>query len=116
MASEPQQPPIAPYQLLQGVWEPLSSGDLAVFANQMATQFTQGQVLLTFGQMTPPLVSGTPEEQMEQMQQAGPVPIRVIGQFAVPVEAFGQMVAALQQTLAAIEAGGLPGLPGAPSE
>jgi hypothetical protein len=90
MADEPEQPPITPFDKpLQGRW-PAPDDLTAVFANQMALQFLQGSVVLTFGQLAPPVLSGLPEEQRAQSEEFAEVPIRSLGKFVVPLEAFQQ--------------------------
>ena len=49
-----------------------------VYANQFAIQFNEDEFFLTVGQLQPPLLLGTPEEQKEQASRLTHVPVRVL--------------------------------------
>ena len=93
MASEPQHPPGLPFEL-RGCGSNLTRTRWPSSANQLAVQVAQGNVVLTFGRLTGPILSGTPEEQRERLNELGPTPIRMISQLVVPFAAFRDMVGA----------------------
>lgn len=72
-------------------------GVRGVLANQLAAQVVQGNVILTFGQAMPPLVSGTPEEAAALVQEEG-VKIEPLARFVIPFEVFHLIVASMLQT------------------
>lgn len=49
-----------------------------LFANQFAIQFNQDEFILTVGQLQPPLLLGTPDQQHQQAARLTHVPIRVL--------------------------------------
>lgn len=51
-------------------------------ANQFVCQFNQDEFILTIGQMVPPAIVGTPEEQAEQVEQVDFVPVKPLARIA----------------------------------
>jgi len=74
-----------------------------VLANQLVAQFVEGNAILTFGQVAPPALAGTPEQQAEQAAQIQAVPIRTLARFAVPPHRLPEFSEALRKTVAALE-------------
>lgn len=66
-----------------------------LFANQFVLQVNQDEFILVVGQLQPPLVLGTPEEQREQASRLTHVPVRVIARVGMT----RQRVAELAQLL-----------------
>lgn len=99
VSSEP--PQFAQVQVqVQAHWvEP--DGTLAVVANQLVAQLFQGNVLLTFGQVVPPAIAGTPQQQMEQAQGMD-LKIDTLARFVIAPEPFREMTKAFQQCLDAM--------------
>lgn len=102
--AEPRQPPTSPLEVqLQGHWE--SADDVPiVLANQLLAQVIHGNAVLTFGQAVPPVLGGTPEQQAAQARELESIPIRTLARFAVPIGPLREIAAALQSTLAALDA------------
>lgn len=74
----------------------------SVFADQLLIQHDPDVVTLSFGQIKIPLFSGTPEEQLQQMQDVHEVEVLPVVRIAVPVaklEAFGQVLMAAAQSI-----------------
>ena len=53
------------------------------FANQFLVQIQPGEIVIALGQVTPPAVLGTPEEQKEQIKGWPFVPVRVAGRYGL---------------------------------
>lgn len=70
-----------------------------LYANQFAVQIEGNDFIVTAGQVAPPLLLGTVEEQREQAKQLPYVPIRVVGRFAVSRERVQQLAELLQQQI-----------------
>lgn len=47
-----------------------------LFANQYLGQVEQQEIVLTFGQITPPVLLGSPEQQAQQVQRLGYIPVK----------------------------------------
>lgn len=71
-----------------------------LFANQFMGQVDDhGEAIITVGQVTPPAILGTPEQQAEQIQNVAFVPVKPIARIALGTERLRELVAVLQQTL-----------------
>lgn len=81
------------------VW--LGTEDVPILSvNQFIGQVGwSGEVFLTFGQMTPPPLLGTPEQQAEQASQVAYVPVTPVARFSLTREYLVQVIDAMQQTL-----------------
>lgn len=75
-----------------------------VFVNQLLAQVNQGEVFLTFGQVNPPVILGTPEEQEKQVRGIESVPVRTVARVNMTAERLADVVAVLTETLARHEA------------
>lgn len=75
--------------------------DMPIFhINQFLGQVgATGEVFLNFGQMTPPPLLGTPEQQAQQIQQIAFVPVKPIARLAITRDYLAQVILAMQQTL-----------------
>lgn len=71
-----------------------------IFANQFIIQFNGNEFFLTAGQMSPPVVVGTPEEIREQLKRLPFLPVRVVSRLAFTSETMGLLVGILQENLA----------------
>lgn len=81
-------------------WEGVD--DLPVlFVNQVLGQVgQQTEVILTFGQLTPPAILGeTQAEREQQIRDVTRLPIKPVARFALTREGLEQLVAVLHQTL-----------------
>jgi hypothetical protein len=57
-----------------------------LFANQIIAQVNSGEVFLTFGQVAPPAVLGTPAEQRQQVEEIkamGSIPVRTVARLSM---------------------------------
>lgn len=54
-----------------------------LWANNFVVQYQPDEFTLTFGQLVPPMLIGTEEEQRAQARQLSYVPIQVVGRFAL---------------------------------
>ncbi|CAN5780303.1 hypothetical protein BH18ACT11_BH18ACT11_15270 [soil metagenome] len=72
-----------------------------LFVNQVLGQVGQGaEVILTFGQLAPPAVSGdTQAEREAQLRGVTQIPIKPVARFALTREGLEQLVTVLHQTL-----------------
>lgn len=76
MSEEEPQPELEQIDL-QVAWIGLEQAP--IFAvNQLIAQTNQGEVFLTFGQVSPPVLVGEPESQKEQLQNLGPLSVRPV--------------------------------------
>jgi hypothetical protein len=89
-----------------------------IAANQLIAQVNQGEVFLTFGQVAPPPLLGTAEQQRQQMRRiaesGGPVSIRTVGRFHMTPARLKEMIGVLNEVMAKHEAqvrAGSEGLP-----
>jgi hypothetical protein len=68
---------------LRTLWIGIDELDVTL-ANQFATQVDHnGEIFLTIGQISPPLLIGTPEQQRDQARNLGYVPIRPLGRYTM---------------------------------
>src|SRR5438552_969384 len=71
-----------------------------VFVNQMLGQVDdRGDVILSFGQATPPALIGTPEEQAAQVQRLAYVPVKPIARFTMSRSRVVDLISVLNQLL-----------------
>ena len=74
--------------------------EAAVLANQILVQASPPDgMILTFGQVVRPVLTGTPEEVREQVRRLPYVPIRSLGRYVVSHERFEEFVVVMQQAL-----------------
>jgi len=73
-----------------------------MFVNQTIAQIDdQGDVIITFGQATPPVIlAGTPEEQRTQLESIPFVQIRPVARLNLSTHRIQEVIKVLQQTLA----------------
>lgn len=70
-----------------------------VLVNQVLGQVgQQGEVILTFGQITPPLLMGTPEQQAEQVSEIPFVSVKPVARLALTKAGLDDLVRVLQET------------------
>jgi hypothetical protein len=71
-----------------------------VFVNQVMGQVDErGDVILSFGQMTPPALIGTPEEQAAQAHRLAYVPVKPVARFSMSRSRVVDLVNVLNQVL-----------------
>ncbi len=77
------------------VWIEPESVEIA-FVNQMVVQRQADEYVLTFGQQTPPMLSGTPDEQLEQAEQLRYVPVRTAVRIGMTTQRLKEFVKVIQ--------------------
>jgi hypothetical protein len=71
-----------------------------VFVNQMLGQVDdRGDVILSFGQVTPPALIGTPQEQAAQAQRIAYVPVKPVARFTMSRPRVAELIGVLTQVL-----------------
>lgn len=102
--AEPRQPQTAKVEVeLEGRWQGADDVPI-VLANQLAAQGFQGNAILTFGQVAPPLFAGTPEQQAAQARELESIPVRTLARLVIPAGQLREIVETLQTTLATLDA------------
>jgi hypothetical protein len=71
-----------------------------LYGNQFVVQFLQDEFIITIGQMAPPILLGSPEQQMEQAKKVSFVPIRVVARLAFNRTRFEELTQLMQQQMA----------------
>lgn len=79
-------------------WGPTDNA-LIMFANQFGIQIESGALLITVGQVSPPLFSGDPRENLERVRKIERVEIDVLARIAIPVPRAKQLRALLDQMI-----------------
>lgn len=74
-----------------------------MFVNHLIVQNDRNEFLLTLGQLTPPLVLGTPEEQADRLRALPYVPVQVIGRFSLTAQRLGEFIKVMQEQLQRFE-------------
>ena len=77
-----------------------------LYANQFVIAHLGQEFILSIGQVAPPLLLGTPEQQHEQAKQLSFVPIKTVARFAMTRERLDQLIKLLQDHVAQSDAGG----------
>lgn len=75
-----------------------------LFANQYLGQINEGEVILTFGQLSPPVLLGPEEQQRQQADRLGYVPVKTVARFGFTRRRLGELITVLQQTAANFDA------------
>ncbi len=70
-----------------------------LFANQFVIQHEKNEFVLTVGQLQPPILLGSPDEQKEQAKKLTYVPIRVVGKFGLTRQRLAELIEVLQSNL-----------------
>ncbi len=71
-----------------------------VFANMLMGQVDdRGDIILSFGQMTPPALIGTPEEKAAQVNRLAYVPVKPIARFSMSRPRVVELIKLLQDVL-----------------
>ncbi len=77
-----------------------------IFANQFLTQFFEEEFILTFGQLTPPVVlpRQSAHERQAQIENIEFVQAKIIGRFGFTPQRMRELITILQENLARYEA------------
>ncbi len=80
------------------LWDGVENVPL-VLTNQVLGQVgQQGEVILTFGQVNPPLLMGTPEQQAQQASDIPFVAVKPVARLALTKAGLDDLVRVLQET------------------
>jgi hypothetical protein len=69
------------------------------FANQFISQYQAHEFVLTIGQLAPPMIIGTPEQQTEQVENLAFVTVRPLARFGLPVNRLRELIRVLSENL-----------------
>lgn len=75
-----------------------------VMANHFISQFHDDGFVLTFGQVAPPIILGSEEQQREQLEALAFVPVRPLARFALTEQRVRELIKLLTDNLAVYEA------------
>ena len=70
-----------------------------VLSNLQVIQHVQQEFIITFGQFSPPIVMGSPEEQKEQVKSKPYLPVKTVARVAMSPERVANLIEALQSNL-----------------
>jgi hypothetical protein len=76
---------------------------VATHANQLMAQTDGSSMYLTFCQLNPPVVLGTPEERQRQLDQLKSVKAIPIAKLVIPLDAFREMLRVIQESMGRLE-------------
>ena len=76
-----------------------------LFVNFAAVGHEKSEFILTFGQMTQPLLLGSPEERVRQAKQLGAVPLRIVARLGMTHQRMAALAQALNENLSRYEQG-----------
>lgn len=79
-------------------WTDLDETEI-VFSNQFLSQFIQQEFIVSFGQVAPPPIFGTPQQQEQLMKRVQFVPIKTVARLAFTRARLQELVTVLQQNL-----------------
>jgi len=80
------------------LWDGIEDVPLA-FANQVLGQVgPQGEVILTFGQVTPPILVGKPEQQAAQAEEIPFVAVKTVARLALTKASLDDFIRVLRAT------------------
>ncbi len=74
-------------------------GGAAIYANHLLLQREGDSVYLTFCQVNPPVIFGSPEEQKHQLEQIKSAKAISIAKLMVPLAAFRDMLRVMQENI-----------------
>lgn len=95
MSDQPQAPQ---HRDIPVVW--VDSGQPVHFINAMMSQFQPNEFVLSFGQLVPPpIVAGTEQERLAQMQNVQFVPVNHVVKLAMTRDRVVEMIKMLQDNL-----------------
>ena len=69
-----------------------------LFANQFLAQIDQQEIVLTFGQLTPPVLLGSPEQRAQQVERLGFIPVKTVARFGMTRARLEELIGVLQTT------------------
>jgi hypothetical protein len=78
------------------VWVGLDEAPIQ-FANQFAMQGIENELILTIGQIAPPMLLGTDEERRQQIEALSYVPVKTVCRVSFTPERLGELIDVLTQ-------------------
>jgi hypothetical protein len=72
---------------------------LILFANHFLVQHEPNEFVLSLGQLSPPPVTGTPDEIREQVSEMSHVPVHTLSRVALTRQRVVELIGLLQATL-----------------
>ncbi len=69
-------------------------------ANSFVGQFQQEEIILTIGQLAPPMLFGNKEEQLGQAEKIAYVPVRTVSRLVLTRQRAVELIKILNETLA----------------
>lgn len=85
------------------LWRGLDDQPL-LYANQFVVQHQGDELIVTVGQLQPPILLGQPHERMEQARRLSFVPINAVARYAFTRQRFGELIAVLSEHLQKFDA------------
>lgn len=70
------------------------------WANVFHSAFQPEEFVLSLGQLVPPTLTGTPEQQRQQLRQAGYIGVKVVARVSLSRRRMGELAAMLQENIA----------------
>jgi hypothetical protein len=70
-----------------------------LFANQFLGQVQQQEIVLSFGQVTPPVLLGSPEQLAQQVRRLGFIPVKTVARFSMTRARLEELIGVLQATV-----------------
>jgi hypothetical protein len=90
-------------------WVGLDDAEI-VFANQILVQMgppnNEAEFIVTFGQLHPPVLLGTPAENRARLESTPYVPVKVLAKLAIPAPRLREFADAIEKVLATFESTG----------
>jgi hypothetical protein len=85
------------------VWTGLDDASI-IYANQFAVQHVQSSFLVSFGQVSPPMLLGSREARLAQARQLTQVPVRTLARYALSREDLVTFIGLLTENLKTFDA------------
>jgi hypothetical protein len=79
------------------VWVGVEDAQI-LFVNQFLGQIEQQEIVLTLGQITPPVLLGSPEQLTQQVERLSFVPVRTVARFGMTRARLEELIGVLQTT------------------
>ena len=71
-----------------------------LYVNQFVVQHQQNEFIITVGQIAPPMLLGTEEQQRQQAKQIAYVPVKVVARLALTKARLKELISVLETNLA----------------
>jgi hypothetical protein len=83
---------------ITAVWDGLENVPIALVNNALGQVGQQGEIILSFGQLTPPPLMGTVEQQQEQARQIERLLIKPVARLGLTREGLDDLIRILSET------------------